>query len=152
MKTKYRLDFAFGPVGSTAGIFIFCAGIGIIYFSLIGLVCILLGSFIGFTTSASVVDFESKKIKYGNNLFGIINTGKWIEINESMSLGIRQQKRAWRAYSMSNRSIDVAENNFRIILFDKNREKIVPILKSKSLGIAEEELVKLTSKLGLKRI
>jgi hypothetical protein len=152
MKTNNRIDQAFGPIGSTAGAVIFVAGIGIIYFSLAGLLFIIAGAFVGFTTSLTVVDFDNKRIRYGDSYFGFIKTGKWIRIEDSMCLGIKQKRGIWRAYSRSNRMLDIKENNYYIILFDSKHTEIAPILKSTSRGKAEQELENLSSLLGLKTI
>jgi len=152
MRTNNRIDRAFGPVGSTAGVFIFLAGIGIIYFSLAGLIFIIVGAFVGFTSSLTVVDFDNKKIKYGDNFFGFIKTGKWIQIEDSMVLGLKQKRGVWRAYSRSNRTLEIKENNNYIILFDSNKVEIAPIFKSTNRSKAEQELGNLSSLLGLKTI
>jgi hypothetical protein len=55
-----------------------------------GLILIIIGAFIGFTTSSTLVDFDKKRIKFSNNLFGIITTGKWTYINSDMKFGIKK--------------------------------------------------------------
>jgi hypothetical protein len=65
--TNYKIDSTFGPIGSSAGMFIFIAGLVITYFSLAGILFIISGVFAGFTASSTVVDFDTKRMKYGDS-------------------------------------------------------------------------------------
>lgn len=59
MITRNKLDKTFGPVGSLAGIF----------YSLTGLILVLIGAFVGFTSTMTLVDFVKRdfptKKKFG---------------------------------------------------------------------------------------
>ena len=124
-KMKNKLDKLFGPVGTSAGLFVFIAGLLISSFSLTGLFFILLGAFIGFSYTGTRINFEQKKIKFSNYLFGFIPTGKWINIQPDMKIRIKKTKRVWRAYSRSNRTIDIDENDYRLILYDSSMKEIM---------------------------
>jgi hypothetical protein len=150
--TTYRLDKSFGPVGSSAGIFVFIAGIISLYFSLSGIVLILLGAFVGFSSSSTTVDLENRRIRFSNDYFGFIKSGRWISFNPEMRLGIRHEGRAWRAYSRSNRTLDISTDDLRIFLFTSAGRVIMPVMKTDSHGAAEAELEKLGNKLQLSKI
>ncbi len=147
-----KLDKSFGPVGSTAGIFMFFAGIAVLYYSFFGIIIVFLGAFIGFTSSCTSIDTERKRIRFSNNIFGLIKTGKWINIEPTMKIGIKKSSRAWRAYSRSNESLDIVSKDFRIILFDSNNKMIMPIKKVDSPNKAKSELEILSKQWGLEVI
>ncbi len=150
--TTYRLDKSFGPVGSSAGTFIFIAGIISLYFSFAGLVLILLGAFVGFSSSSTTVDFDNRRLRFSNDYFGFIKSGRWISVEPVMKLGIRHEGRAWRAYSRSNRTLDISTDDLRIFLFTSNGRVIMPVMKTDTHGSAEAELEKLGNKLNLSTI
>ena len=76
MKTNYRLDKSFGPTGVIAGIILLIVGIILTPFQASGLFLILIGSFVGLSSTSTIVDYEKKRIKFSNNLFGIFSVGK----------------------------------------------------------------------------
>jgi len=149
MITTFKLDKSFGPVGSSAGIFLCIAGIVAIYTSIFGLILIVLGAFLAFTSTCTTIDFDKHKIKFSNNLFGIFKTGKWIPIDQQMKIGIRESNQVWTAFSRSNRSIDIDTNDFRLVLLDAESKEIMPVKKLDSLDIAQSELELLCSILNL---
>ena len=51
--TNNRLDKSFGPVGSSAGVMLFVAGLIITCFYSSGLILVFIGAFVGFTYSAN---------------------------------------------------------------------------------------------------
>jgi len=152
MIIKNKLDKAFGPVGTAAGIVLIVAGLITIFTSLLGLILIVLGAFVGFTSTNTVIDFELKRIKFSNNLFGIFSFGKWIPIDPLMKIGIQESEVTWRTYSRGNRALDVEDHDFRIVLFDADDQEIFQIKKMKSQEAAEVEVNSLCSKLELKMI
>lgn len=129
MKTRFKLDKVFGPIGGPAGIFLFVAGLAITYFSLTGLIFVLLGAFVGFTSTSTLIDFDKRKLRFSNNLFGIIPTGQWIFIQPDMKIGIKTSNKVWRGYSRSNRTLDISNTDYRLILYDSSGREIMPIQK-----------------------
>ena len=149
MHAKNTIEKSFGPIGSFMGITIFLIGLITIFFSFIGFVLVLFGAFIGFSASVTTIDKQEKKVRYGNNLFGIIKTGKWIFIKPEMKIGIKRSEKVWRTYSRSNRSIDMNEQDYRIILYSASSKPILPIKKVNSLSNAKIELENLASLFGI---
>jgi hypothetical protein len=149
MTTNNKLDKSFGPVGTSAGVFLFAAGLITTYYSLTGLILVIIGAFVGFTATSTLIDFDKRRLKFSNNLFGIIRIGKWTNINEDMKIGIKKSNKAWRAYSRSNRTLDISKNDFRLTLFDKNGKEIMPIKKYSNPDSAKSDLDKIRKQLEL---
>ena len=149
MITNNRLDRSFGAVGSSAGVFVFIAGsiLTCLYFS--ALILVLIGAFVGFTTSSSLIDYGKKQVKFSNNLFGLIRIGKWMPLEPSMKIGIKESNQVYRTFSRSNRALDVTQNDFRLILYDSGNNEIMPIKKLESLDAAKIELEIECKRLGL---
>jgi hypothetical protein len=150
MITSNKLDKAFGPVGTQAGFILFVAGCLIAFFSLTGLVLILMGAFIGFTSTGTMIDFDKKRVRFSNNLFGIFPIGKWVVIQEDMKVGIKKSNKVWRTYSRSNRTLDIADNDYRLILYDSKGKEILPIQKSDNLDSAKINLDKISKQLEIR--
>jgi hypothetical protein len=140
MITNNHIEKSFGPAGTAAGVFIFVIGLIATYNSFFGLILIVLGAFIGFTTGSALIDFDQRRVKFSNNIFGIIRTGKWIHIEPGMQLGIKKNDEVWRTFSRSNRELDVAQDDFRIILYNAEHKEIMPLMKMGSLAAANESL------------
>ena len=140
MTIENKLDKSFGPAGSSAGIFLFIIGIITTYTSVIGLILILLGAFMGFSSTSTFIDSDKRRIKFSNNLFGILKTGNWIQINPAMKLAIKDSAITWRTYSRGNRTLDIEAKDFRIILLDSDNQEIMQIKKTDSYETARAEL------------
>ena len=147
-----KLDKSFGPTGTSAGIFLFVVGFVIIYFSFFGLILVLIGAFVGFTSTSTLVDFDKKRFRFSNNLFGFIPTGQWIYIKPGMKIGIHKSNKVWRSYSRSNRALDIPDNDYRLILYDSNGKELMPIKKFKKPDSAKSELEKMCKQFGLSPI
>lgn len=149
MITNNRLDRSFGAVGSSAGVVVFIAGsiLTCLYFSAI--ILVLIGAFVGFSTSGAMIDYRNKRVKFSNNIFGLIRIGKWVQIEPFMKIGIRESKQTYRTYSRGNRALDVTQNDFRLILYDSENKEIMPIKKTESLDAARIELEIECKRLGL---
>lgn len=152
MITNNKLDKSFGPIGTIAGITLFFVGLILTYFSLSGLFLILIGAFVGFTSTSSMIDFDKKRVRFSNNLFGFLRIGKWIKIESNMKIGINQSNRVWRAYSRGSQSIDLKNRDFRLLLFDENNKQILPLMKANTIDLAKKELESLAIRLELSKI
>lgn len=137
MLIKYKFEKSFGPVASFSGILIFFAGLAAIFYSLTGIVMILLGAFIGFTYSSTYIDFENRKVMFSNNLFGIIKTGKWISIDDEMKIGVSSANKVYRTYSRSDRTLDIKVKGKKAFLIDRNGKAILPLMDVSADNIRE---------------
>jgi hypothetical protein len=144
-----RLDKSYGPAGAFAGYVLFIAGLIIACFSMPGITLILIGAFVGFTSTSALIDEEKKRVRLSNNIFGIIKTGKWIDVKPGMTIGIKKSEVSWRAFSMGNRPLDVDRSDYRLVLFDSGNKEIMPLQKCDSSDSAKSELKSLAFRLGL---
>jgi hypothetical protein len=151
MKETNRIEKIFGPAGSFAGIIVFIAGLVLILSSLSGIILILIGAFVGFSYSGTVIDYDRKRMKFSNNIFGLIKTGRWVEINNSMKIGVIRANTTWRSNSQSNRSFDLEQRDILMILFGPDGEQLIPIKKVKTVEMAETEVENMCAKLNLCR-
>ncbi len=149
MIKENKLDKSFGSVASFAGIVIFITGLVFTYFSLAGLILILIGAFVGFTSTSTSINFDTKTLRYSLKLFGIFNTGKWISADSEMKIGIIKSNKIWRTYSRSNRPLDIPDNSYKIYLFDADNKPLIPIKKIDSPDSAKVELYTLGKQLGI---
>ena len=149
MKETHQFEKAFGPGVSFAGKPLFIVGLILLFYSTIGLILLLLGAFLGFTNTCTTIDFEKRKVKHSNNLFGFIKTGSWIDINDSMKTAICKSKHIYRTNSQSNKTADVETESTLICLFNSEGKKIMPLKKIVSIENQDTELTELNGKLGL---
>ena len=149
MTEKNSHGKAFGPTFSASGFFLAIIGIVACFHSIGGIIFILLGTFLAFTTTITTIDFEKQRIKFSNNLFGFISVGNWINIESEMKIDIKKTNLTWRTYSRSNRTLDLKDDNFSIVLLDSKKHPIMTIKKVSSLKEAKQETELLCTKLGV---
>ena len=154
MITKNKLDISFGSVGAFSGIILFIAGLGIsiMYFSITGIILLLIGAFVGFSSTSVLIDFDKKRIKFSNNLFGVIQYGEWMNIDTNMKIGIKKSEANWRTYSKCNRTFDINDSDFRVILYTSNNKEIMPLMKISTLETAKMEAEMICNQLELNMI
>jgi hypothetical protein len=150
VKINNRLDKSFGPIGTFAGLIMFIVGIILIYFYFSSVLLILIGGFVGFSFSSTIIDYEKKRVKFANNIFGIIPIGKWLQILPTMKIGLKEFNQTYRAYSQGNRTLAVSKMDFRIILYDSDEKEIMQIKKADTLISAKGDRDTIGNQLGLK--
>lgn len=152
MISHNKLEKSFGPVGSFSGIIVFIAGLGTIWFSLFSLILILIGAFMGFSYSGVEIDFDLRRVRFLNNLFGIIKSGQWVNVKPDMKIGISKSNKAWRSYSGGNRILDVPSEDYRLVLYNASREKLMPLKKCDDLITARKELDDICERLEISKM
>jgi hypothetical protein len=152
MITNNRLDRSFGVVGSSAGVFVFIAGVILTCLYLTALILVIIGAFVGFTSSSAMIDYGNKRVRFSNNLFGFLRIGKWLPLEPEMKIGIRESSQTYRSYGTSNQAFDTRQNDFRLVLYDACNKEIMPIKKLESLDAARIELEMESKRLGLNKI
>jgi len=145
---KNRIEKPFGPGGSWTGIFIFLAGIITTYYTLAGLALVIPGAFIGFTSTSTIIDINSRRARHVYYIFGILPVGKWIKIEYGMKLGLKKVHRGYRT-STRGHSLDVHINDIRIILYSFNNKEIMPLKRFESADAARKEIGLLSNQLEL---
>lgn len=149
MTTNSTFEKSFGPVGSSAGLFILVAGLIVVFYSLSAIGLIVFGAFFGFTTFSTLIDFDRKRVKCSNTIFGLIRTGKWVYLHNEMKIGVRKSGKVWRAFSRGNRTLDITSQDFRLILYDKNEKEMMPLRKYENEPAAISDLNILSKQLKL---
>lgn len=152
MISHNKLDKSFGPVGSFSGIIVFVAGLTSVWFSLFSLLLLVIGAFVGFTYSSTEVDSGQKRVRFLNNLFGIIKTGEWLKVKTDMKIGIRRSGKIWRTYSGGNRTLDSTTEDYRLILYDSKGKQLMPLVKTKDVDSAEAELERICRQLEINKL
>jgi len=152
MIIKNKLDIAFGPFGSSTGFFLFIGGIIATYFSIFGLIIVIIGAFAGFTSTSTFIDSDNKRIKFSNNLFGFISVGKWIDIKPQMKIGLKKSHKGYRAYIRGTQPVGIHINDIRIYLYGPDNKLIMPVKKINSYASSKRELSELSNLLGLEII
>lgn len=152
MIIKNKLDIAFGPFGSSTGFFLFIGGIIATYFSIFGLIIVIIGAFAGFTSTSTFIDSDNKRIKFSNNLFGFISVGKWIDIKPGMKIGLKKSHKGYRAYIRGTQPVGIHINDIRIYLYGPDNKLIMPVKKINSYASSKRELSELSNLLGLEII
>lgn len=149
MIIQNKLDKTFGPFGSSTGFFLIIGGLIATCFSITGLFIVLIGAFAAFTSTSVQIDIDKKRIKYSDDLFGIIKIGKWIDIKPDMKLGLSKSHRGFVGYIRGTQPVGIHENDIRIVLYESGNKKIMPVKKAESVEAARNELIDLSSILGL---
>lgn len=149
---RYQLEKSFGPAGSFAGIVLLLAGVVVFFFDITGLLLLAIGAFVGLTNSATIVDYENRRVKLVLNLFGILPIGKWVKVHSSMKVGVKKSNRIWQTSSWSNRTTSLVTHCYTISLIDPNNRSTLPIKNVKSLMEARAAEDYLLEKLALTKI
>jgi hypothetical protein len=152
MIIRNKLDKTFGPFGTSTGFFMFLGGIVLTYYSFIGPVIVIIGAFVSFTSTSTYIDTDKKRIKYSNNIFGIIPAGKWIDIKPDLKIGLKKSHKGYQAYVMGTQPIGIHFNDFRIYLYGSDNKQIMPIKKLESYESSKSELKNFSILLGLETI
>lgn len=152
MKKNHILEKSFGPIGSSAGILLFFIGLFATYNSLYASILILIGALLGFSTQTTKIDFDRKRIRYSTNLFGFIGTGHWMAVEPTMKFELKKSKKSWRGYSRGNRTLDIDQVNWRIILCDSGGKEMLPVKNTFSPETGRYEIEKIGKLLGVRTI
>ncbi len=149
MIKEYFLGKSFGPSGSIAGISLFIIGVIMVWFSLAAIMIIIIGGFIGFTSTSCHLDIRNRRVRETSNLFGVFKIGSWIPIQKDMKIKIKQLKGNWKTYSRSNRTLNLPVNEFVLILYSSENKEIMTIMKNKKIEIVRNEAKSLANDLPI---
>ncbi len=147
---SHRLDKLLGPSGSFGGWVILLTGLVALFASWTAVFLVLIGAFAAFTGTMTIIDFGNRRVKYATALFGLIRFGRWIEVEETMTIRVRQSGRSQTVYSRSNRPLSLGERDFSVVLKDSGGREICPLLRFKSRQAAEEVAVELAGRLQVR--
>ena len=66
-----------------------------------------------------------------------------------MKIGISKSNKVWQTYSRGNRTLDIENKDYRLILYDFSGKIIMPVMKANDLNSAKSEHEKICKQLGL---
>ena len=101
------------------------AGLAILYFSLGGILLVLVGAFVGFTFTSAEINTATKQVRTVTHYFGIVPIGNWLSVSTSMKLGLKKVHRGHRTLSRGGRKLDIHTNDFRVTLFGTNKKQVM---------------------------
>jgi hypothetical protein len=146
---RHRLDKLLGPAGSFGGIIILITGLVALYHSFSAIILVLIGAFAAFTETVTVIDYAMRRVKYSTAWFGIFYSGTWINIDNSMTVRVRQSGRTYTNYSRSNRRMSIRETDFSIVLKDSRGKELCPLQRFRNRPEAESQLLGISGRLGI---
>lgn len=135
-----KIDSIFGTVGVFAGWIILAFGIYSCFYSLIGISTVVVGLFLAFTNTSTKIDFDNKKAKFSNNLFGIFSVGYWTEITPHMSLSLQKTTKSQNIFAFSNQKTTNTAQDYRIMLINEKGIAIMPLKRFDKKDDAEKEI------------
>ena len=103
----------------------------------------------GFSKTDIFIDTENHKIRFSSTFFGFIKTGKWIDINDDMEIGIRKSTEKWQVIGMSNKSITMKGTPYKIVLYKSQNIPLLTLKYASTIEEAEKELERFGKLLGM---
>lgn len=149
MTTTHTFGKTFGPTGSFAGYALLAAAVYVLTFSMAGIFLLLLGAFMAFSFTGTRLNTSKKRVIYATFAFGFLPLGKRIKITRFMLLGVKRAHRGWRAYSRSNRTLDMHKTEYRIMLLSHTGDAILPLKAFETEEQARTEMKVLGDTLGI---
>lgn len=143
-----KLDKVFGPVGTFAGFVLIIFG-AVNMVSAGSIFLMILGTFTSFTVTGTELDTEKRKVRYYNKIFGLFKTGKWHDLGLLKGIRVIHSVKSYISYSLSNRSLNIHQKDYRILLQGKNPKDKLPLMKCRSYEEAGYEAKKLAELLSL---
>ena len=137
MITHYKLGKIFGSSMVFAGYILMVFGVLSLYFTISSIGLILLGAFIAFTSSGTLIEPEKQQFKNYLLLFGFLQIGKKQSFEKEDRIEVKKFKGKHICYSRSNRQSTVDINDYRIYLITSQSKKKVLIARF----VTEEEAI-----------
>lgn len=132
---SYKSGRVFPPQVVFAGSLILLAGLFFVTRAM-GIIMILTGAFILFSTDQVRINTDTRSIRSGTALFGIIPTGKQRRIDEFNGVTVVPATVCTTTRSLSNRSNSVQAREFRVYLIEKEQKTTLLIRKFRVAGEA----------------
>jgi len=134
-----KINRFYGIVGLIGGILFTLTGFWAMFYTIKGILLVLIGAFIGFTNECTTIDTVQKKLRHTFNWMGFIPSGDWIEIKSRMKLEIKKPDYSYLMAGKKKRLIEKGDNFYYLLLFDENDKFIMPVKKYKRKQDAEED-------------
>lgn len=144
-----KLDKVFGPSGTFAGYIMIGIGVIFAFHSLGSIILIIPGAFTAFSTTGTIINTETKKVKYYTSYFGLTKTGKWLDINIFSEIRLSRSIISYRVYSRSNRQTETKKSGYRISFYSQEKKDQIPVMHCSDIQTARDEADKISSVTGL---
>lgn len=147
---NYKIEKLFGPSFSFTGYVFIAVGIITLKYSLSSIALVIAGIFISFTTIGTLIDTDKRRIKSYTMLFGIIRTGRWIEIDNTFVFKICKSRRRYTTYSRANLRNNMYISDIKLELSQPETGKKLLVNRYDNYEDASREMNELSDKLDLK--
>jgi hypothetical protein len=141
---EYNHGKFFAPVQIYSGYFLMAGGLIAVLFSFTSIILIISGAFLAYTSSGTVLDTENKRVKPYTNLFGIIKTGKWLDMSHFTRFNIIRTTKKYTTYSRGSVRFDMNVSDIQLRLINDNNTRKVIINRYNKMEEAQEEKEKLS--------
>ncbi len=147
MKINNNIGTTFGNPAVFAAYLFIISGVGVFFmkgisaggYILAGL-CILISSFVAFTSSGVEIDTELRQIRNYYKFFGLFKSGKWKSMDLYLGITLIPMKRVYTMASRSNRTTSSVQKDYRIFLVNKSKRPAFAIKKCKTRQQAQNSL------------
>jgi hypothetical protein len=129
----------FSPVQIFMGYVFIACGILFVSNSLLTLLLLIPGTFMGFTYAGTIIDTDNYRVKPYIDLFGIIRTGKWIDISQFTRFNIIKTSKKYTTYSRGSVRFDMVSSDIELLLINRNGTKKVVLNKYSNFEDAQRE-------------
>jgi hypothetical protein len=133
----------FGPSQSYMGYVFIAVGIFALSYSPISLALLISGIFLAFTYTGTIIDTDNKRVKPYTSLFGIIRTGKWMDVSLFTGFNIIHATKKYTSYSRGSVRFDMDISDIRLLLINKDSTRKVVLNKYSKFEDAQREMEEL---------
>lgn len=84
-----------------------------------GIIILLLGCFIAFTTAGIEMDITNKKLNDYWKYFNLVKSQSWKNIQGYPSVAVLKLNKTYGLFSKSNRSMEISDMKYEVYLLDK---------------------------------
>jgi hypothetical protein len=134
-----KLGKFFNPVQVYMGYVFMACSILFISSSPLTLLLLIPGTLMGLTYTGTIIDADNRRVKPYLVLFGIIHSGKWIDISQFTRFNIIRATKKYTAYSRGSVRFDMASSDIELLLMNRNGSKKVILNKYSKFSDAQRE-------------
>ena len=91
-----------------------------------------------FTLTGTILDTDNKRVKPYTSLFGIIRTGKWIDINQFTRFNIQRATRKYTSYSRANVRFGMSVSDIKLMLINRDGTRKIILNRYSNLEEAQK--------------
>jgi len=150
MSTLHRLDKSFGPGGSFAGLILVIIGVILVPFYWTTCILIIIGTFFGFSGSASEIDIDKRRVRPCYMFLVIFKYGEWIDIDLFTGIRVVFTTNHYRTFSLSNRTAATKQDDYRVVLEAGTPQSRVELMKCPTKEEATRKVLELAGKFGIR--